>query len=221
MTRSTATPLSGGSRRFPAGRRFTRKEASPSRRLRRVGAAPCRLGACMTARDDDTDNVGHGRPPKSGQFRKGQSGNPTGRPRKLVAQPAVAPARFPMREGLRAESGRMITVTDAAGRHEVAAGQAVLRAVFVKAMQGGVLAQRTVLNYVLAEDERHHRECKENFDFWRDYQERCNAATIAAVKAGREVPDFLPHPDDIVLDWVSLDVRFLGAIDKEGRAAEK
>lgn len=175
----------------------------------------------MTAQDDDSDGVGYGRPPKSGQFKKGQSGNPTGRPRQQVAQPLAPPARFPTREGLRAERGRMIPVTDASGRHEVPAGQAIIRAMLAKGMQGGVLAQRTAIKYLLAEDERYHRECKENFDFWRGYQDRCNAAIAAAVKAGREVPDFLPHPEDIVLDWVSLDVRFLGAIDKEGRAAEK
>ena len=31
--------------------------------------------------DNDDYEVGYGRPPKSGQFKKGQSGNPKGRPR--------------------------------------------------------------------------------------------------------------------------------------------
>ena len=36
----------------------------------------------MTA-DFDDDSVGYGRPPKTGRFRKGNSGNPTGRPKKM------------------------------------------------------------------------------------------------------------------------------------------
>jgi hypothetical protein len=36
----------------------------------------------MTA-DFDDDPVGYGRPPKTGRFRKGSSGNPTGRPKKM------------------------------------------------------------------------------------------------------------------------------------------
>ena len=34
------------------------------------------------AHNSDHNGVGHGRPPKHGQFKKGQSGNPKGRPRK-------------------------------------------------------------------------------------------------------------------------------------------
>ena len=31
---------------------------------------------------EDEDKVGYGRPPKKNQFKKGQSGNPSGRPKK-------------------------------------------------------------------------------------------------------------------------------------------
>ncbi len=34
---------------------------------------------------DPTDDVGYGKPPRHAQFRPGQSGNPTGRPRKTVS----------------------------------------------------------------------------------------------------------------------------------------
>jgi hypothetical protein len=35
------------------------------------------------AHSSDQNGAGHGRPPKHGQFKKGQSGNPKGRPRKV------------------------------------------------------------------------------------------------------------------------------------------
>lgn len=41
---------------------------------------------------DETDNdaVGYGRPPRATRFKKGQSGNPLGRPRKTKGQRAIA-----------------------------------------------------------------------------------------------------------------------------------
>lgn len=41
-------------------------------------------------RDDDDGAVGYGRPPRATRFKKGQSGNPTGRPRKTKGQRAIA-----------------------------------------------------------------------------------------------------------------------------------
>ncbi len=177
----------------------------------------------MTMGDEEgaAEAVGYGRPPKSGRFRKGQSGNPRGRPPKPTTQSALVPARFPTRALLRAEAARPITVTDASGRQTLPSAAAVTRALLLKAMRGGVLAQRTVLQLLLAEDERFHREYKERVEFWQNYKERSRAALEAARKAGEDPPDFLPHPDDVVLNWHTLEVRFLGAIDEEERIHEK
>lgn len=43
----------------------------------------------MSAKDDN-DNVGYKHPPKSFQFRKGQSGNPKGRPKKANTNQRIA-----------------------------------------------------------------------------------------------------------------------------------
>lgn len=175
----------------------------------------------MTVGDDDeADGVGFGRPPKSGQFQKGQSGNPRGRPRKKDASPELIPARFPTRQLMRNEAARKITVKDASGTHDLTTTEGIFRAQYISGLRGSVFAQREILRRAEIEDERYHRECKERFDLWFDYQERCRAAIEAATKAGRDAPDFLPHPDDISLDWERLEVRFLGAIDEEGRARE-
>ena len=172
----------------------------------------------MTGEDE---GVGYRRPPKSGQFRKGQSGNPRGRPRKQPAKPQLMPTIHPTRELLRAEAEREITITDASGRQTTTVRQAIVRSTYLKAMQGGVLAQRTALRLMSEEDERRYHERKERFEFWFDYQVRYRAELVAAAGLGRHEPTFLPHPDDIELDWSTLQVRMLGAVDEEGLVREK
>jgi len=168
--------------------------------------------------DDEIEAVGYGRPPKSSQFRPGQSGNPRGRPRKKESPPERLPELFPTREAVRLEARRLIAIKDAAGRHEVTGIEAVVRAQYVKAMQGSVFAQREILNRQLAEDERRYQERKANFNFWHDYQTDARSRMEAARRAGKIEPDPLPHPDDIDLDWETLGVRFRGPVDEQALA---
>ena len=167
------------------------------------------------------DRVGYRRPPKSGQFRKGQSGNPRGRPRKPRVAPNLEPARFPTSEILRAEAARVIAINDAKGRQELTTTEAVVRALGLAAMRGGVLAQRTYLEHQKAEDERLHAESKEQFAYWKEYRDVALQRLANAREAGRPEPEMLPHPDDVVLDAWRLTVRFDGAFNAESREAEK
>lgn len=167
------------------------------------------------------DRVGYRRPPKSGQFRKGQSGNPRGRPRKPRAAPKLEPARFPTSEVLRTEAARTIAVNDAKGRQELTTTEAVVRALALAAMRGGVLAQRTYLEHQKAEDERLHAESKELFAYWSEYRETTLQRLANARAAGHPEPEFLPHPDDVVLDAWRLTVQFRGAFNAETREAER
>ncbi|WP_431285576.1 DUF5681 domain-containing protein [Humitalea sp. 24SJ18S-53] len=177
----------------------------------------------MSAGQDDPEGqaVGYGRPPKAGQFRKGQSGNPRGRPPKVAARTELVPARYPTREALRAEAARLIAVTDASGRQTISIREAVIRSLSLAAMRGGILAQRTMLQLASDEDARFHEERRESFKFWEDYQTNARAKIEAARKAGEAEVEFLPHPDDIELDVWSLEVRILGAHNEQGRATEK
>lgn len=172
--------------------------------------------------DKPEATVGYGKPPKAGQFTKGQSGNPRGRPRKKKPEKREwLEARFPTREVLRAEAARAIAIRDASGRKEITTTEAVMRSLAQTAMKGGVFAQRTFLDYVKAEDERLHEERRGRCEFWSQYKADAKEEIEAARKKGEPEPDFLPHPEDIVVDWHRLEVRFLGAIDEDQREAEK
>ncbi len=164
------------------------------------------------------DRPGAGRSPKPGQFRKGKSGNPRGRPRKAAATGLeLVPALFPTRAITRADGAGKVTITDASGRHPMSRTQAVSRAQFSKAMGGRVDAQRDYLNRQLAEDERFHREQKERFDFFLGFRDR----RYAEIATGQDNPNVLPHPDDILFNFDTLEVTIVGATDPESRAREK
>jgi hypothetical protein len=87
-----------------------------------------------------TYEVGYGKPPRHTQFRKGKSGNPGGRPRRLPVERANA---LLLAEAYRCvaikEDGRMVPVT---------ALQAILRSQVELAINGNYRAQRDVLKAV-------------------------------------------------------------------------
>jgi hypothetical protein len=98
--------------------------------------------------------VGYGKPPVHTQFRKGQSGNPSGRPRRAATERAKALA---LKEAYRA-----VKVTQGDHVTSLPAIQAVLRSQMAEAVKGNVAAQRAFLatvqeielEYALAEQRR-------------------------------------------------------------------
>ena len=181
------------------------------------------VGGTTDGREGAKPAVGNARPKTSGQFRKGQSGNPRGRPPKQPVAEILppAPARFPTHEHLRAEADRKIVVTDASGRKTITVREGILRTRSLRAMQGSVLAQRDSLRDFALEDECVHQQHKKAFEYWHEYQNDGRAAIAVALKKGLTPPDLLPHPDDIQLDWARLEVYILGAVDEAGRISER
>lgn len=172
----------------------------------------------MSTDDQNPRKVGYREPPRGGQFRKGVSGNPRGRPKKRRDESALPTDGDPtVQEAIRAEINRAITITDQHGRHQMTAKQGVLRAMFATGAKGGVLAQRSFLELAEKEEKRHQKQRRKSFRFWRDYKET-KAAQIAA---GAPRPDDEPDPNDIVLDWRAQEVRIEGPVDKEDRAAAR
>ena len=86
--------------------------------------------------------VGPGKPPLHTRFRKGQSGNPAGRPRKVVSERLKALTL--------SEAYRAVTVKEGGGTVTLPAVQAVLRRQLALAVKGSVLAQRAVIATIAA-----------------------------------------------------------------------
>lgn len=72
-----------------------------------------------------TYKVGYGKPPKSGQFQKGRSGNPKGRPKKSANN---------FGEALIKELGQLVTVTTNGVTEQITKSEAIVRQLINKAI---------------------------------------------------------------------------------------
>jgi hypothetical protein len=81
--------------------------------------------------------IGYGRPPDHGRFKKGQSGNPTGRRRYTDSERA--------KQLLRQEANRPVSIREGDKAVRIPALQAAIRSIFYSAAKGSSAAQKMVL----------------------------------------------------------------------------
>ena len=93
---------------------------------------------------DDDDKVGYGRPPKATRFKKGQSGNPSGRPKGIKSLRSVLEEALAQRTSIRA--GR--------GTKKVTKLEAATRALADGAAKGDPRILRLLLNEIRAAESR-------------------------------------------------------------------
>lgn len=187
----------------------------------------------MSDRDDD-DYVGYRRPPRHGQFRKGQSGNPRGRPRKSKEAKLLI-ERSELDELQRVVLDQEISVTEGGRKRTRKAIDVVMRSQTAQAMKGHTVAQRDVLRRsqeLEARDarreanarQREKDEAQERIQAGRDtfrhmveFKAKRQKEWDEALAQGREEPDFpWPHPDDILLDRSREQWHVRGPFDASG-----
>jgi hypothetical protein len=79
--------------------------------------------------------VGYGKPPKSGQFKRGKSGNPKGRPK----------GSLKLSTDLAAELNEQITVREDGRARRVSKQRALIKSLMAMALQGDVRANTAIL----------------------------------------------------------------------------
>lgn len=165
-------------------------------------------------------DVGYGKPPAHTQFRAGQSGNPSGRPRKKK-DPELPPLDL-TRTYIQREGRRMITIREGGKAKSIPVIEAIMHAMSIKAMQGSILAQRTVLDHQLKEDARVRAEREQRFKFWQDYVRDTKALFAKAAARGDPPPELYPHPSDVQLNYRSLEVDLVGPMNEaEARQCQR
>jgi Family of unknown function (DUF5681) len=175
--------------------------------------------AAQTVRSAPSYDVGFRRPPMRSRFKRGQSGNPKGRPKGSRNRP---PPALP-EEGLHAiilkEAYRMVSINDADGTAAIPMVQAVVRSLAVNAAKGSQRAQRLFTELLIATEREDRRQRETALAAAVDYKIAWERELERRKTLGITAPDPLPHPDHIVLDVLTGTVQIRGPVTKEEKAA--
>ena len=126
----------------------------------------------------DARPVGYRNPPAAHRFRKGQSGNPNGRPRKKKPQVVLREGTHGAAERLGnqlllEEAYRPVVLREGDKVIEMPAIQAVFRAMNVAAMKGNRLTQKMVAEMVANVEEEHRKLQQDYFETMATYKMDC------------------------------------------------
>ena len=158
--------------------------------------------------------VGYGKPPKATQFKKGRSGNPKGRPRK-VRERSLKLSDGSFEDFFEHEVYRTIRVIDGGSPTEMPVVQATIRSIVTGALKGNRLSQQVLLKWVQDKEEQRVREKHEFFAHMRACKLKGEKILAIYRKADKAPPELIPHPDDIVLDEIGREVVIDGPTSAE------
>lgn len=162
-------------------------------------------------------DVGYAKPPAEHRFRKGESGNPRGRPKgSKNRRPRLNEEG--LKEIILAEAYRTIDLREGDRMISYPIAQAVVRSLAIKAVQGSARAQELFTELLAATESANKKLCDEFFESAVTYKVEWQRELEERERTGRSGPEPLPHPDDVVIDMETGLVRFKGPVTREEKA---
>ena len=162
-------------------------------------------------------NVGFGKPPEEHRFKKGQSGNPAGRPRGAKSSKPARPEEW-LKAIVLEEAYRDITVGAGDRTVTLPMVQAVIRTLAVEAAKGKPRPQRLFTEMLSTIEQEKTEEHDEFFKTAMDYKFTWEEELKRRERLGiTDAEPPLPHPDHIELDMAAGTVQIVGPMTKEER----
>jgi Family of unknown function (DUF5681) len=168
--------------------------------------------------------VGYGKPPVEHRFKKGQTGNPLGRPRKARqasatrAQRTLLGSHEPTNQLILEEAYRLVKVRDGDTVREMPVNQAVLRAMLQNALKGNRIAQRDFTMLLRTIEAEQKALQLEYFKELASYKWDAEKELERCARLGIEPPVMVPHPADITLDFNTVAAYVDGPFSPEDKA---
>lgn len=162
----------------------------------------------MSKIDDDMErapsaghDIGRGKPPVATRFAKGQSGNPSGKPKGARNKiPATNEGR--LKDIILEEAYRDIRINDGNRQVTIPMVRAIVRSIAMGAAKGQPRAQ-VLFTTLLATIEQEREENREKWlDAMMDLKLKGAEELARCKKLGLAPPHLLLHPDQIVIDLV-------------------
>jgi hypothetical protein len=161
----------------------------------------------------DDGKVGYKKPPKHSQFKKGQSGNPRGRPRRRKHVEWEPYER--MKALVLQEAYRLVEIQEGGKKVFLPLIQVMIRKMGLSAAQGNSRAMRDymdLLSLIEQELSAEHRDYRKKlFDYKMDVGEEYERRR----KSNPSEPAPVPHPDDIIVNPVTGSITLCGPSSKE------
>jgi hypothetical protein len=169
-----------------------------------------------TSKGSANFEVGRCKPPRHSRWKPGKSGNPNGRPKGAKGKHKLQDAILQKaRETFLEEGKRKITIREGDKVVTMEAYQIAVRSTFVAAAKGSAMAQRTVIQTMMAAEAEISQVTREAFASAVAYKADCRRERARCLAQGLPEPAFFPHPDDIKCDWETLTVAFEGPMTVE------
>ena len=159
-------------------------------------------------------DVGFAKPPVATRFKPGKSGNPKGRPKgKKSKLPGMAEER--LKTIILQEAYRDVPILERGRAKKVAMIVANIRALAVSGAKGNNRAANIFASSVLKIEEERKQLSSDFFGSAIDYKQKWGAELERRKRQKLDLPDPIPHPDDLILDRQNMKVHIRGPLTKE------